>query len=133
MLLIKTMKHSHLDSTLEKGEFCFNTPSTFINGSGLASAQHDKWDSHLAFDAFHIMVAPILFEDENGPHYGPAEKLADRAKMHTISSLSKSTPLCSFREMTNEEAAFKYGALFLRLGETVDRIKKTLDTMHLSL
>lgn len=69
------------------------------------------------------MVAPILFEDENGPYYGPAEKFADRARMHTISSLSKSTPLCSFREMTNEEAVFKYGALFLRLGETVERIK----------
>lgn len=124
MILIKTMKKKHLYSTLKKGEFCFNVPTTFFHGQSLATAQQDKWDSHLSFDALHLVAAPILSEDENGPHYGPTIDLADRAKMHLISDVSARTPLCSFRRIGLDEYIEKYGACFFRLGNTVDRIKK---------
>ena len=63
--LIKTMKKKYLERTLKEGLLCFNTPSTFIAGEGLSSAQQDKYEAHLSFEARHIMVAPILYEDEN--------------------------------------------------------------------
>ena len=95
--LIKTMKKDYLERTLEEGRFCFNTPSAFIEGKGLASAQQDKYEAHLSFEARHIMVAPILYEDENGPCYGTAERFAECAKAHFTTEDAKHTPLCSFR------------------------------------
>ena len=123
MLLIKTLKKKHLASTLKKGEFCFNMPSVFNGGVNLAPAQEDRWDSHLSFDASHIIVAPIIYKDESGPHYGTAEKLADYARIHLMLTESKHTPLCSFRKIQNSEYVWKYGAIFLRLGDVVDRIR----------
>ena len=118
------MKQKHLDSTLKKGEFCFNVPSVFIKGKSLCSAQQDSWDSHLTFDAYHLMVAPIIYEDEHGPYYGPVMELSKHAKIHQITNESERTPICSFREVHDDEYRWKYGAIFFRLGDTVDRIKR---------
>ena len=121
--LIKTMKKERLERTLKEGRFCFTTPSTFIGGDGLASAQQDRFEAHLSIKAYHLMVAPILYEDKDGPHYGPAEKFASQAQMHVITDDAKHTPLCSFRYVDPTELIEKYGAYFFRLGNTVDRIK----------
>lgn len=122
--LIKTMKKKYLERTLKEGLLCFNTPSTFIAGEGLSSAQQDKYEAHLSFEARHIMVAPILYEDENGPHYGTAQNLADRAQAHFTTDEAKRIPLCSFRYVASSELVEKYGAYFFRLGDVVDRISK---------
>ena len=117
--LIKTMKKKYLERTLKEGRFCFNTPSAFIEGEGLASAQQDKYEAHLSFEARHIMVAPILYENENGPCYGNAERFVDRARAHFTTEDAKHTPLCSFRFVAQSELVKKYGAYFFRLGDVV--------------
>lgn len=122
--LIKTMKKKYLERTLKEGRFCFNTPSAFIEGEGLASAQQDKYEAHLSFEARHIMVAPILYENENGPCYGNAERFVDRARAHFTTEDAKHTPLCSFRFVAQSELVKKYGAYFFRLGDVVDRIRE---------
>ena len=123
VFLIKTMNKKHLDNTLNRGTFCFNFPTVFNSSPDLATAQQDEWDSHLSFDAMHIMYAPIISKDENGIHYGKPKKLADQARIHQISGISKATPLCSFRKVEEADIVEKYDAAFFRLGNTVDRIK----------
>lgn len=123
VFLIKTMNKKHLENTLQRGAFCFNFPSVFNSSPNLAIAQYDQWDAHLSFDAMHLMYAPIISEDENGIHYGTPKKLADQARIHQISGISKATPLCSFRKVEEADIIQKYDAAFFRLGTTVDRIK----------
>lgn len=125
VFLIKTMNKKHLNNTLNRGTLCFNFPTVFNSSPDLAAAQQDEWDSHLSFDAMHIMYAPIISEDENGIHYGTAKKLADKARLHQISETSKATPLCSFRKVEEADIVKKYNVGFVRLGDAlVDRIKK---------
>ena len=123
MILIKTMKKKHLASTLKEGRFCFNVPVVFNNGVSLAAAQQDVHDSHFPLNVLHPMIAPIVYEDENGPHYGEIIELADKATMHLQTFLSAHTPLCSFRLVKEQEFVYKYGVAFFRLGNLVDRIK----------
>lgn len=123
VFLVKTMNKKHLNDTLNRGTLCFNFPTVFNSSPDLAAAQQDEWDSHLSFDAMHIMYAPIISEDENGIHYGTAKKLADKTRLHQISGTSKATPLCSFRKVEEADIVQKYDAAFFRLGNTVDRIK----------
>ena len=123
VFLIKTMKHGYLEDTVKKGKFCFNIPAVFNCGEGLASAQQDKWDSHLSFDASHLYIAPIVEENETGIKYGKAQLLAEKARIHQISTKSKYTPLCSFRKVEPSDLIEKYDAFFFRLGDVVDRLK----------
>ncbi len=121
--LIKTMKKRHLEDTLKKGRFCFNFPSVFNFQSNLASAQQDKWDSHLTYEVTKLICAPVISDQDEDIKYGPIIELADRAQLRTISNKSKATPLCSFRKVDSEDFVYKYDVAFFRLGELVDRVK----------
>ena len=124
MILIKTMKKSHLESTLKEGQFCFNTPSLFNNDGTLAPAQQDINDSHFPLEAQHFMFAPIVGKSEKGYKYGQITESNGKATVHLISKLSAQTPLCCFRIVEEREIIHKYGVSFFRLGDIVDRIKE---------
>lgn len=127
VFLVKTMKKKYLEDTLQKGNLCFNVPGEFNSfDNGLAVGQQDEWDSHLNFDAKYILYAPIISEDDSKIHYGTPIKIADSAPIHKISGISKCTPLCSFRKVEKTDLVEKYGAIFFRLDNIVDRIRTEL-------
>ena len=123
VFLIKTMNKKHLKQTVENGTFCFNFPSVFNSSPNLSVAQYDQWDSHLSYEAIGLRFAPIVSKDENGIHYGTPVEIADEAKVHSISSTSKQTPLCSFRKVEKTDLMQRGETTLFRLGNVVDRIK----------
>ena len=123
VFLVKTLKKEYLQSTLE-GKLFFSCPDTFIStGNNLASGQQDIYDSHLNFMAHHLVVAPIIKEDENGIQYGKGMKIADSAYMHRINETSRHSPMICFRKVDVSDIKVVDECKIFALGNLVDRIK----------
>lgn len=103
VFLIKFGTKQHIEDLWSKGELFFSPPTQFIQKNGNSDGQYDKWDSHQNVHATHLVYAELLYEDEEGPHYGPVKKFADKAIIHTITNRTKKIPMTCFRTVTDEE------------------------------
>lgn len=122
VFLVKTLKKEYLQSTLE-GKLFFSCPDTFIStGNNLASGQQDVYDSHLSFQAYHLVVAPIIAEDENGIRYGKGKKIADSARIHQINATSRHSPMICFRKVDESDIKVVDDCTIFALGDLVDTI-----------
>lgn len=124
VFLLKTLKEKHVESTMTKGRFCFSHPSVFNKWERDNSAQYDRWDGHSAYEATHLVYAPIIEDNGDKIVYGEVKKLADRAIIHEQSATVKNTPICCFRYVQRDELIFDSGnSVDFTLGDTADRIK----------
>ena len=126
VFLVKTLKKEYLQSTLE-GKLFFSCPDTFIStNNNLASGQQDIYDSHLNFKAYHLVIAPIIKEDENGIQYGKGMKIADSVDMHRINETSRHSPMICFRKVDASDIKVVDECTIFALGNLVDRIKEEM-------
>lgn len=122
--LLKTMKAKHLESTIKKGQFCFNHPSVFNKWESADSARFDKWDGHMSIEVKNLVIAPVLQDDENEYVTGEVMPLADEAILHIQSGEAKHTPICCFRIVEDNEVSIDFDkrTLTYSLGTIADRI-----------
>ena len=123
--LIKTMKKKHLEDALTNGELCFCCPEVFSNitSEQLSSAQVDTWDSNMFYLAEDLYVYPMIDDKSEEVKYDKGIKVADKAMIKEISTVSKYTPFCCFRKVKENEISEYNGRLWVSLGNVVDRIK----------
>lgn len=124
IFLLKTMKHEYVEETMKKGRFCFNHPTVFNKWEKVDSAQYDRWDAHSAYNADHLIFAPIIGEKDGKPVYGKIQKLADKAIIHEQSKPVKHSPICCFRYVEKHEVIIEDDGIIFSLGNTADRIIK---------
>lgn len=122
VLLLKSMKNEYVNDTLTKGRFCFNHPVAFNVWESKDAAQYDPWDAHSAYDAIHLVYAPIIGEENGMPVYGQGHKFADKAFIHEQSGAAKHSPICCFRFIEENEVMWSQNGFEFSLGETADRI-----------
>ena len=120
--LLKSMKKKHLDDAMKKGRFCFNHPTVFSEWKDKEAAQHDRWEAHDAYEATHLIAAPIIGENNGIPIYGKPHKIADRAIIHMQSESAKHTPICCFRCIMQSEIVVDGKSIVYSLGDTANRI-----------
>lgn len=127
VFLLKSMKSEYLQDTMKKGKFCFNHPTIFSKWENTNAAQYDRWEAHDAYAATHIVVAPIIGENNGMPIYGPVRKLADKGIIHLQSDKVKHTPICCFRCIFQNEFGFDGNTMTYSLGEVAERIIREFD------
>ena len=126
IMLLKTLKKEYLDSTLD-GKLCFSCPSLFTSTiNNLKPGQQDTWDSHLSFDAHHVVIAPIISKEDEPLQYGPAKKVADKTRMHTCNSIVQRSPMTCFRKVTMADLQEQKECDVFALGDLVDRISSEM-------
>lgn len=124
VFLLKATKSEYVEDTMKKRRFCFSQPTVFSKWENNEAAQYDRWDSHSAYEATHLVVAPIISEENGIPQYGPVQKLADRAIIHEQDSFIKQSFICCFRYIKLNEVEFCDKGVNLSLGTVADRIIK---------
>lgn len=124
VFLLKSMKQEYIEETMKKGRFCFNHPGVFNKWENTDSAQADKWDAHSAYEATHLIYAPIIGEKDGIPMYGEVKKLADKGIVRVQSNLVKHIPICCFRMVERSEIMPLDDGFLFSLGETADRIMR---------
>lgn len=120
--LLKTMKEKHVEDTMKRGRFCFSHPSVFNKWENVDSAQYDKWDAHSAYNATHLVFAPIVGEKDGIPVYGALKKLADKAIVRIQNETVRCSPICCFRMIEEHEVKCLPGEIEFSLGNNADRI-----------
>ncbi len=124
VFLLKSMKQEYIEETMKKGRFCFNHPSVFNKWENTESAQADKWDAHSAYEATHLMYAPVIGEKDGMPIYGEVKKLADKGIVRVQSNLVKHIPICCFRMVEQNEITLLHDGVLFSLGETAEKIMR---------
>ncbi len=122
LLLFKSLKSEHVESTLKKGQFCFNHPTVFNKWETEDAAQHDTWDAYSAYNATYLVTAPVIGEENGMPIYGKGQKIADNTVVHMRSDAVKHMPICCFRMIKADEITMLDHGFEFTLGETADRI-----------
>lgn len=126
IMLLKTLKKEYLESTLD-GRLCFSCPNLFTSmTNNLKPGQQDIWDSHLTFEAMHLVFAPIISKDDEPLKYGPGVKIADKARLHACSNISQHSPMNCFRKITMEDIQQREECNVFALGNLVDRISSDM-------
>ena len=124
LFLLKTMENKYLSDTMGKGRFCFCHPHVFSSWENSEAAQYDRWEGHSAFEARHIVVAPIVSEEPGRLVYGEGKVLAEKGIVRLQTDVAKNTPICCFRTVDETELTCSAGKRTYSLGNTVDRIKE---------
>ena len=126
IMLLKTLKKEYLDSTLD-GKLCFSCPNLFSSTTNnLKPGQQDTWDSHLSFDAYHVVVAPIISKEGEPIKYGPAKKIADKTRMRTCNRIVQHSPINCFRKITMDDIQHHEKCDVFALGDLVNRISNDM-------
>lgn len=120
---LKTTKSKHVKDMMEKGEFCFVHPTVFSKWETKDSAQYDKWEAYSAYEATHMVYAPIIGEKDGKPIYGPVKQFADRGIIREQSEEATHTPICCFRMVEDNEVTIHKMQVVYSLGKTADRIQ----------
>lgn len=123
IFLLKTMKKEYLEDTMKKGRFCFCHPSVFSQWEDTNAAQFDHWEAHSAYEAIHVVFAPIIGEKENGmPIYGPGKKIAEKGIVRTQTDFVRYSPICCFRAIDQSEVEMFKDGIYYSLGDIANRI-----------
>jgi hypothetical protein len=101
--LIKFTKAEWAEDIKYRGRIFFNPAYKFCSSPHYSSGQYDPFDSHINHNAEYFVYAPIIEENEDGIKYGPARKIADKARIHLQDSRNKNVPISCFRMVYNNE------------------------------
>ncbi len=122
IFLLKSMKKEYLHDTVTKGRFCFNHPTVFSEWENADAAQFDKWEGYDAYECTHMVIAPLIGEENGKPVYGPGEKLAGKGIIHMQSGTAKHSPICCFRCVFQSDVSIEDNYIVYTLGEAADKI-----------